>query len=136
MVVFGVAYARAAPKVLDCHIEEGAPNGSADTQVMVDEDKKIIVYNYQFLKNGNEKNGRYIVEFNSVDGKKSEYDASMKIVIDNNDFIEASSADGSLIITKKDARLVYAFVTPVQGSDGGWTAYGNVHWDRCSTSPF
>jgi hypothetical protein len=57
------ADARAAPVVLNCEIKEGAPKGGENIQILIDEiEKKILVYNYQLMKNGEIKDGKYIVK--------------------------------------------------------------------------
>jgi len=125
-IAIGILAARAEPLILNCEIESGAPEGYRSIQIMIDEAEKVVVYNYQLLK------GRGYVQ-KSGDGT---IDMSMKVEINNNDFILANDATGAIVITKRDGKFVKAWAMPVPTNDGNWEAFGNTHWGKCIKSPF
>src|SRR5207249_657060 len=95
-------------------------------QVMIDEDKKIIIYDFQLIGS----NPRRQV------GPDEYVDISMKITLNNKQLIMANDISGAFLMTKHDGRFVKAYVTPVPTHDGNFAALGNTHWGTCIRSPF
>jgi hypothetical protein len=115
--------------VLNCKIEEGAPKGSDTTQIMIDEEKGVVIYHYQWI-------GPDHIRTIQRDGQTLYIDTSMKITIKDARFIKANDESGAFVITKHDGRFVHAFVTPVPLPAGEFFAFGNVHSGVCSLNPW
>jgi hypothetical protein len=128
--------AHASPMVLNCEIEHGASDGYKNIEILIDESQKIVVYNYQYLKGGTIKDGRYIIKRKRANGEVYYVDDSMKISDDNNNFLRASDGGGAFVIIKSSGKFSYAFVGPILANDGQWYALGDVHSGKCSTDPF
>ncbi|WP_316978870.1 hypothetical protein [Shumkonia mesophila] len=125
-VVASTAYADAKRIVLNCTIEEGAPQAYRSIQIMIDENIGIVIYNYQLVGDN----------YNREINKDTFIDLSMKISINDSKFMLANNSSGAFVITKHDGRFVHAFVTPIPAKDGNWVAFGNTHWGTCARSPF
>ena len=136
-VVVPAANAEAKQIVLNCEIEEGASQGQLSTQIMIDEDDGIVIYHFQYHK-GSGPLRKLQLESPLPEGVPREkiIDVSMKITMNNDNFIMANDHSGAFVITKHDGRFVYSFVTPVPTKDGNWFAFGNTHWGTCVKSPF
>lgn len=114
--------------VLSCEIEEGVPKGSESIQIMVDESRGIVVYNFHLPS---------IREFNPIRKIGNNYiDLSMKITLHNDAVIQASDTNGVFAITKSDGKFVYSFVSPFPLNNGEWLAFGNTHRGKCARSAF
>ena len=138
VVVLPVGKAEAKRIVLNCDIEEGSSQPYDSTQIMIDEDKGIVIYHFQFLT-GPGPLQKFRVEGPLPEGVTSRdmfIDRSMKITINTKNMIQVNDASGALIITKHDGRFVHAFVTPIPTKDGNWVAFGNNHWGTFAKSPF
>jgi hypothetical protein len=133
ILVPGVAEAEIATGqvVLNCEIEEGAPEDYRATKIMIDETNGFVIYHFQ---HHNSSDPTRTIELE--DGNKGEVDFSMKITINNSRFIMADDMNGAFIITKHDGRFVHAFVNSIPLNDGNFVAFGNVHWGTCAKSPF
>lgn len=114
--------------VLDCKIEEGAPQGFDSTQIMIDEYRGIVVYHFGGNLNP--------IVISSAGGIKNYIDLSMKININDDKFLVASDDNGAIVITKHDGKFVNSFVSPVPLPDGNWFAFGNTLWGTCAKNPF
>lgn len=126
IIVAATAHAEAGRIVLNCMIEEGAPEAYRSIQIMIDEDQGIVIYNYQLIGHDHKREIQ----------KDTFIDISMKISINDSNFILANDSSGAFVITKHDGRFVHSFVMPIPTKDGNWVAFGNTHWGMCSKSPF
>ena len=127
MVVF-TANAEAKQIVLNCEIE----GGYQTTQIMIDDDKGIVIYHFQYHNSSDS-----LRKFQSKDGKEIIVDMSMKITLNNDNFIMANNDSGLFLITKHDGRFVHPFVLPLpQTSSSGYSAFDNTHRGKCSKGPF
>ena len=104
--------------VLDCKIE-GAPRGWDSTQIMIDEHRDIIIYGFQLPANRGSYNPIHRVGKGSGTGY---IDLSMKITMNNDNFIMANDTSGALVINKHDGRFVKSFVTLIPVTIGSWFA--------------
>jgi hypothetical protein len=119
--------AEAKPLILNCEILEGASEGHRSTQIMIDEENRIAVYNYQLVG----PNWRKPV------GAEGNYiDLSMKITSNNSKFIQANDNSGALLMTKSDAKFVKAWVIPVPLNNGDVFAFSQTHEGKCTQNPF
>jgi hypothetical protein len=121
--------AQGAPLVLSCKVESGAGSPDAPMQIMIDEEKGIVIYNYQWVGPNPKKQV-------NVDGRHGTIDQSMKVTANNSKFLVASSFNGTFVITKEDARFAYAYAMPFPSNAGNWIALGNTHMGSCVKSPF
>jgi len=136
-VVLQAGKAEAKRIVLNCDIEEGLAQLDS-TQIMIDEDKGIVIYHFQYLK-GPGPLQKFRIEGPLPEGVTSRdmlIDQSMKITINTKNMIQANDASHVFIITKHDGRFVYAFVTPIPTKDGNWFAFSNTLRGTCTKSPF
>jgi len=117
--------AEAKPLILNCEILEGASERS--TQIMIDEENRIAVYNYQLVG----PNWRKPV------GTEGNYiDLSMKITSNNSKFIQANDNSGALLMTKSDAKFVKVWVAPILLNNGDIFAFSQTHEGKCTQNPF
>jgi len=114
--------------VLNCEIEEGGPQQYRSIQIMIDEHRGIVIYNFHLPA---------MNDFNPVRRSGPGYiDLSMKITMNDEKLIMANDDSGAFVMRKHDGRFVKAFVTPVPTKDGSWFALGNTHSGKCVKNPF
>jgi hypothetical protein len=112
--------------VLNCDISEGAPEGYRSIQIVIDEEKKFVIYNSQLtgtnpLRQVGE--GQYV-------------DLSMKISLNNAKLLMANDVSGSFLMTKSDGHFVHAWVVPIETKAGAYIPFANIHSGTCAKGPF
>jgi len=118
---------QAKPLVLNCEISEGAPAAYRSMQIMIDEENRILVYNYQLVGPNWKKpigtEGNYI-------------DFSMKITSNSSKIIEANTSSAVFLMTKADAKFVTASVLPFPLTNGTVFALSYTQEGKCTKNPF
>lgn len=99
-----------ARTVLNCQIEQ---SGYGSTQIMIDEDEKIVIYHFQLSVH-----------------------VPMNIYLNNKKLILANNESSVFVMTKHDSKFAYAWVTPVPTRDENFFAFSNSLSGTCVISPF
>jgi len=146
-VVIFVQPVSADPKqmVLNCKIEHPAPERL--TQIMIDEDAKIVIYDYQKFKampNFKDKfyfkgkdQPRPVIELKLDDGQTVYGDPSMTITTNDKQHIAANNSSDTILITKHDGRFARSYVVLLPAKSGkDMFPAGDTHLGTCSRSPF
>lgn len=114
--------------VLACEIKEGSIPGYKSIQIMVDEQRGIVIYNFQ-MPASNDLNPIRKINENYID-------MSMKIVSTSDNIITATDLNGILAINKRDGKFVHSYVTSIPTKNGSLVSVPNTHSGTCAKSPF